>query len=106
MAELEVKATENVMEACAFTPSIRKVVLTSSLLACIWQDTSRCNQSTVINQDSWSDESICLDKKVYFFFCQNARFENGKIILVDVALPGSANRALYLPFELLKCNIV
>lgn len=66
MAELEVKATENVMEACAFTPSIRKVVLTSSLLACIWQDTSRCNQSTVINQDSWSDESICLDKKLWY----------------------------------------
>ncbi|KAG8501534.1 hypothetical protein CXB51_004033 [Gossypium anomalum] len=38
MAEIEVKASENVMKACARTASVRNCVLTSSLLACIWRD--------------------------------------------------------------------
>ncbi|BBH00416.1 NAD(P)-binding Rossmann-fold superfamily protein, partial [Prunus dulcis] len=38
MAEIEVKASENVMKACSLTASVRKCVLTSSLLACVWHD--------------------------------------------------------------------
>lgn len=65
MAEIEVKASKNVMEACARTASVKKCVLTSSLLACIWRDTSQDDLSSVINQDCWSDESICIEKKLW-----------------------------------------
>jgi hypothetical protein len=65
MAEIEVKASEAVMRACARTPSVRKCVLTSSLLACIWRDSSHYDiSSSVINHGCWSDESLCIDKKV------------------------------------------
>lgn len=65
MADLEVKAAENVIEACALTPSIRHCVLTSSLLACTWKDHSVNTVSPVINHDCWSDESLCTQKKVF-----------------------------------------
>lgn len=64
MAEIEVKGTENVMEACARTSSVRSCVLTSSLLACIWRDKSRSDLSTLVNHDCWSDEPFCIEKKV------------------------------------------
>lgn len=66
MAEIEVKATENVMEACARTSSVRSCVLTSSLLACIWRDNSRSDLSTLVNHDCWSDEPFCIEKKLWY----------------------------------------
>nr|ANF06872.1 cinnamoyl-CoA reductase [Daucus carota subsp. carota] len=66
MADLEVKAAENVVEACAVTPSIRHCVLTSSLLACTWKDYSVTNVSPVINHHCWSDESLCIEKKLWY----------------------------------------
>lgn len=69
MAGVEVKATENVMEACARTSSVKCCVLTSSLLACVWRGGSEADQSLVVDHDSWSDESYCLDRKVFIFIC-------------------------------------
>jgi nucleoside-diphosphate-sugar epimerase len=66
MAEIEVNIAENVMEACARTPSIKRCVFTSSLAACIWQDNVNSNLTPIINHDSWSSESLCIDKKVNF----------------------------------------
>ncbi|XP_059670152.1 cinnamoyl-CoA reductase-like SNL6 [Cornus florida] len=66
MADIEVKASECVMEACARTSSVRKCVLTSSLLACIWHDKSRDDLPSVINHECWSDESLCMDKKLWY----------------------------------------
>lgn len=64
MAGIEVKASENVMEACARTPSVKGCVLTSSLLACVWQGGSNADPSPIVDHDSWSDEAFCLDRKV------------------------------------------
>ncbi|XP_007031486.2 PREDICTED: tetraketide alpha-pyrone reductase 1 [Theobroma cacao] len=66
MAEIEVKASENVMKACARTPSVRNCVLTSSLLACIWRDSTQHDLPTLVNHDCWSDESLCMDKKLWY----------------------------------------
>ncbi|KAL8097769.1 hypothetical protein AgCh_030768 [Apium graveolens] len=66
MADLEVKAAQNVIEACAATPSIRHCVLTSSLLACTWKDYSLDNVSPVINHNCWSDESLCIERKLWY----------------------------------------
>ncbi|KAK4346298.1 hypothetical protein RND71_032637 [Anisodus tanguticus] len=63
MAEVEVLVSKNVTQACAITPSIRNCVLTSSLLACVWQD---LNSSRTIDHDCWSDESICINKKLWY----------------------------------------
>lgn len=68
MVESEVRVSETVIRACARTASVKKCVLTSSLLACVWQDnTTHRDIPTVINHDSWSQESLCADKKVSFF---------------------------------------
>ncbi|PNX59374.1 cinnamoyl-CoA reductase 1-like protein, partial [Trifolium pratense] len=63
MAEIEVNVAENVMEACARTPSIKRCVFTSSLAACIWQDNVNSELTPIINHGSWSSESLCIDKK-------------------------------------------
>ncbi|CAK9322571.1 unnamed protein product [Citrullus colocynthis] len=65
MAEVEKKVSENVMEACARTSSVRYCVFTSSLLACIWRDGTRAELSAVVDHDSWSDRSLCVDKKLW-----------------------------------------
>ncbi|KAD0273885.1 hypothetical protein R6Q59_003725 [Mikania micrantha] len=66
MAEIEAKAAENVAEACAATSSVRNYVLTSSLLTCIWRDTSNSSLSPVVDHNSWSDESFCSNKKLWY----------------------------------------
>ncbi|MBA0697547.1 hypothetical protein Goari_021085 [Gossypium aridum] len=66
MAEIEVKASENVMKACARTSSVRNCVLTSSLLACIWRDSSQHDLPLLVNHDSWSNEALCVEKKLWF----------------------------------------
>ncbi|GMI99148.1 hypothetical protein like AT5G14700 [Hibiscus trionum] len=66
MAEMEVKASENVVKACARTPSVKNCVLTSSLLACIWRDASQYELPPLVNHDCWSNESLCIDKKLWY----------------------------------------
>lgn len=66
MAQIEVQVSESVMEACTRTPSVRRCVLTSSLLACVWRDTVRNHLSNVISHDCWSDESLCTNKKLWY----------------------------------------
>ncbi|KAJ0454863.1 putative cinnamoyl-CoA reductase [Helianthus annuus] len=66
MVEIEARAAENVAEACAATPSVRNYVLTSSLLACIWRDGSNGSLPTVVDHNSWSDESCCSSKKLWY----------------------------------------
>lgn len=66
MAEIEVRVAENVMEACARTSSVKRCVFTSSLSACMWQNNAQSETSPVINHESWSSESFCIEKKVNF----------------------------------------
>lgn len=64
MVEVEEKVSENVVEACARTSSVRYCVFTSSLLACIWRSGTRPELPPVVDHDCWSDQSLCVDKKV------------------------------------------
>ncbi|KAG7017766.1 Cinnamoyl-CoA reductase-like SNL6 [Cucurbita argyrosperma subsp. argyrosperma] len=66
MAEVEKNVSENVMEACARTSSVRYCVFTSSLLACIWRDGTRAELPPVVDHDCWSDQSLCVDKKLWY----------------------------------------
>ncbi|MED6183775.1 hypothetical protein PIB30_040836 [Stylosanthes scabra] len=66
MAEIEVRVSENVMEACARTTSIKRCVFTSSLLACVWQQQQQNSPITIINHNSWTNESLCKEKKLWY----------------------------------------
>lgn len=63
-ADMEVKASEAVMEACARAPTVRNCVFTSSLSACIWRDD--VDLPAVVDHRSWSLESLCMDKKLWY----------------------------------------
>ncbi|KAI3452437.1 hypothetical protein Pfo_009101 [Paulownia fortunei] len=66
MADIEVNASKNVIKACGISPSVRHCVLTSSLLTCIWRDNSVDQVSHLIDHKCWSDESVCLNKKLWY----------------------------------------
>ncbi|XP_051120187.1 cinnamoyl-CoA reductase-like SNL6 [Andrographis paniculata] len=66
MADIEVNASKNVMTACKLSPSVRHCVLTSSLLACIWRDDSLDEFPPLVDHKCWSDESICMSKKLWY----------------------------------------
>ncbi|XP_022938554.1 cinnamoyl-CoA reductase-like SNL6 [Cucurbita moschata] len=70
MSEVEMRTTENVMEACARTETVRNCVLTSSLLACIWRDqageSESIGSSRIVDHACWSSLQLCQDKKLWF----------------------------------------
>ncbi|CAL9159409.1 unnamed protein product [Musa hybrid cultivar] len=68
MVDVEVRATERVIEACVRTESVRKCVFTSSLLACVWRQRDPCHarRATIVDDNCWSDETICRDRKLWF----------------------------------------
>lgn len=63
MAEVEVRAAHNALEACARTDTIDKVVFTSSATAVIWSD-DRNTMSSDIDERHWSDINLCRKFKV------------------------------------------
>lgn len=67
--DLEVRGAINVVEACAQTDNIDKIVFTSSLAAAIWRD-NICSEKDVVDESSWSDQHFCRKMKVLsiFFF--------------------------------------
>ncbi|PIN01483.1 Flavonol reductase/cinnamoyl-CoA reductase [Handroanthus impetiginosus] len=66
MADIEVNATKNVIKACGVSPSVRNCILTSSLLTCIWRDNSLDEIPHLVDHKCWSDESVCLNKKLWY----------------------------------------
>lgn len=65
IAEVEVRAAHNVLEACARTETIDKIVFTSSAAAVFWRNDRK---STVLDLDlderHWSDVNFCRSFKV------------------------------------------
>ncbi|XP_073314893.1 phenylacetaldehyde reductase [Primulina huaijiensis] len=71
MGELEVRAAHNVLEACAQTHTIDKVVFTSSAAAVIWRDSQHYNNNGIEDDDvrvderNWSDINFCKKFKLW-----------------------------------------
>ncbi|GAA0157171.1 dehydratase [Lithospermum erythrorhizon] len=72
MDELEVRAAHNVVEACAQTDTIEKVVFTSSATAVIWRDHHQGEDGggnddidVTIDERNWSDISFCRKFKLW-----------------------------------------
>ncbi|KAI6680565.1 hypothetical protein NL676_034446 [Syzygium grande] len=61
-ADLEVRGAINVVEACAQTESIDKIVFSSSLMAAIWKDNISSLED--VDERSWSDPEFCRKLKV------------------------------------------
>lgn len=62
MALLEAKGAENVIEACGRVGSVKICILSSSLLASVWQ---RNVVSGVLDESCWSDEEFCRENKLW-----------------------------------------
>jgi nucleoside-diphosphate-sugar epimerase len=60
--DLEVRGAINVVEACAQTENVEKIVFTSSLTAAIWRE--NISTETDIDERSWSDQDFCRKMKV------------------------------------------
>ncbi|KAK9144305.1 hypothetical protein Sjap_004208 [Stephania japonica] len=63
MAEVEVRAAHNVLEACAQTETIEKVVFTSSVTAVIWREDRQSTEE--FQERNWSDVNFCRDYKLW-----------------------------------------
>ncbi|XP_030533690.1 cinnamoyl-CoA reductase-like SNL6 isoform X2 [Rhodamnia argentea] len=64
MAEVEVRAAHNVLEACAQTDTIDKVVFTSSVTAAIWSDDRKSLESD-FDERHWSNVNLCRKYKLW-----------------------------------------
>lgn len=62
MVDLEVRGAINVVEACAQTESVEKIVFSSSLAAAIWRDDISSEKD--VDEKSWSDPEFCRKLKV------------------------------------------
>ena len=63
LAEVEVRAAHNVLEACAQTDTMEKVIFTSSITAVIWNE-GRTAASFDLDERNWSDINFCKKFKV------------------------------------------
>lgn len=63
MVDVEVRAAHNVLEACAQTETIDKVVFTSSITAVVWRQDGNSSPSD-LDEKHWSDVNLCRKFKV------------------------------------------
>lgn len=80
MAEIEARAAHNVLEACAQTDTIEKVVFTSSVTAVIWNE-SRTGSD--LDEKNWTDINFCKKFKVlkHNIYLQSCLVVGHKLIL-------------------------
>ncbi|XP_058227245.1 cinnamoyl-CoA reductase-like SNL6 isoform X2 [Rhododendron vialii] len=64
MVDLEVRGAINVVEACAQTDSIQKIVYNSSLTAAIWRENISSEKD--VDEKSWSNQDFCRKKKLWY----------------------------------------
>ncbi|XP_077244816.1 cinnamoyl-CoA reductase-like SNL6 [Tasmannia lanceolata] len=64
MTEVEVRAAHNVLEACAQTETMAKVVFTSSVTAAIWRE-NRNTTTADLDEKNWSDTNFCRNFKLW-----------------------------------------
>ncbi|KAF3449421.1 hypothetical protein FNV43_RR10149 [Rhamnella rubrinervis] len=64
MVDVEVRAAHNVLEACAQTETIDKVVFTSSITAVVWRQDGNSLPSD-LDERKWSDVNLCRKFKLW-----------------------------------------
>lgn len=64
MVDMEVRGAINVVEACAQTESIEKIIFSSSLTAAIWRE--NIGSQKAVDERSWSDRDFCKKFKLWY----------------------------------------
>ncbi|VAH05640.1 cinnamoyl-CoA reductase-like SNL6 [Triticum dicoccoides] len=64
MVEVEVRAAQNVLEACAQTVTMERVVFTSSVTAVVWKDDDH-KPVDAFDERNWSDLNLCRKRKLW-----------------------------------------
>ncbi|CAL9158876.1 unnamed protein product [Musa hybrid cultivar] len=63
MVEVEVRAAHNVLEACAQTETMERVVFTSSVTAVVWKEDRR--STATVDERDWSEPNFCRGFKLW-----------------------------------------
>lgn len=64
VVDLEVRGAINVVEACAQTDGVHKIVFTSSLAAGIWKENIGAEKD--VDEKCWSDQQFCRKMKLWY----------------------------------------
>lgn len=87
MVEIEVRGAHNVLEACAQTGTIEKVVFTSSVSAMIWrEDRSSAADDNIIDERSWSDANYCSKIKLWYALAKTLSEKTAWALAMDRGL--------------------
>ena len=62
MVEMEVRTAHNVLEACAQTENMERVVFTSSVTAVVWKGDRK--SMDYLDERDWSEPNFCRKFKV------------------------------------------
>lgn len=65
----EVRGVLNVVEACANTPTVKKVVLTSCLSSVLW-DKQYYASGVIVDEKNWSNLDFCRKEKMWSALCK------------------------------------
>ncbi|GMH09209.1 hypothetical protein Nepgr_011049 [Nepenthes gracilis] len=82
MMEVEVRAAHNVLEACAQTDTIDKVVFTSSITAVVWRN-DRKSLPSDLDEKHWTDISFCRQLKLWHALSKTAAEKSAWSLAMD-----------------------
>lgn len=80
--ETEVRAAQNVLEACAHMDTIDKVVFTSSAATIIWRE-DRKSMETDLNEKHWSDVNFCRKHKLWHALSKTSAEKSAWALAMD-----------------------
>lgn len=87
MVEIEVRGAHNVLEACAQTETIEKVVFSSSVCAMIWRgDRISGADDNILDERYWSDENYCSNTKLWYALAKTLSEKTAWALAMDRGL--------------------
>lgn len=93
---MEVRAAHNVLEACAQTDTIDKVVFSSSVTSVIWRDDRKSLESD-FDERHWSNVNLCRKYKVSL---------QTELPIFSTSLPRNETERKIFSFLLLQRNML
>ncbi|KAH9314645.1 hypothetical protein KI387_023272, partial [Taxus chinensis] len=84
MVEIEARGAHNVLEACAQTETIKKVVFTSSVCAAIWSEYPSATDD--LDERYWSDVSYCRKLKLWYALAKTLAEKTAWALAMDRGL--------------------
>lgn len=81
MVDLEVRGAINVVEACAQTDGLEKIVFTSSLTAAIWRENISSQKD--VDERCWSNQEFCKKMKLWYALAKTLSEQAAWALAVD-----------------------